>query len=150
MSLRLHACAVHPDRPLTTELKEKVVIQLVSNRKIITTKGIWSNEWMESKFKDLGSVRLLIDTIPPSINAAWKNGANLSKAKTLSILAKDNMGNIKNFKALLDGQWLLFSRKGNYFIHKFDDRTATGPHQLKVIVEDIAGNVIEKSYSFIR
>jgi hypothetical protein len=51
---------------------------------------------------------------------------------------------------MVDGQWLLFSRKGNSFTHKFDEKTTAGQHNLTVTVEDIAGNLTEKSFSFIR
>jgi hypothetical protein len=104
---------------------------------------------MEANFRELGSLRLLIDTVPPTITAGWRNGANLSKAKAVAVFVKDNLGSIKNFTAYADGQWLLFVPKGNNFVHKFDGRLGSGSHELKVIVEDIAGNITERSYSFI-
>jgi len=44
----------------------------------------------------------------------------------------------------------MFSRKNDLYIHTFDDRTASGRHELVVTVEDLAGNVTERNYSFVR
>ncbi len=140
---------IKPAVPLADEVKEKVVMQLVSNRKIVTMIGKWDNDWKEGSFRDLGSVRLLIDSAPPTISTSFKNGANLSKASAITIYTRDNT-EVESFNAMLNGQWLLFSRKGNTFIHKFDERTAAGTHQLTVTVEDIAGNITEKIFTFTR
>ncbi len=134
---------------LTDALKEKVVMQLVSNRKIVTMKGKWNNDWKEGSFRDLGFVRLLIDSTPPIITAGWKNRANLIKAPSITIFTRDNT-EVSDFTALLDGQWLLFSRKGDSFIHKFDERTAAGRHELSVTVKDVASNITEKTFTFTR
>jgi hypothetical protein len=45
---------------------------------------------------------------------------------------------------------LLFSRKKDSFIHTFDYRTSPGKHELIVTVEDLAGNVNEKTFVFTR
>jgi murein DD-endopeptidase MepM/ murein hydrolase activator NlpD len=144
-----YSVRVKPAVPLTEEAKEKVVMQLVSNRKIVTMKGKWNNDWKEGSFRDLGYIRLLIDSTPPAVNSSWRNGANLSKAASITIYTRDNT-EVESFNAMLDGQWLLFSRKGNSFIHKFDERTSAGTHNLTVTVEDVPGNVTEKTFAFTR
>nr|MBA2761802.1 M23 family metallopeptidase [Segetibacter sp.] len=128
-----YSVRVKPAVPLTEEAKEKVVMQLVSNRKIVTMKGKWNNDWKEGSFRDLGYIRLLIDSTPPAVNPSFRNGANLSKAASITIYTRDNT-EVESFNAVLDGQWLLFSRKGNSFIHKFDERTSAGTHNLTVTV----------------
>jgi hypothetical protein len=144
-----YSVRVKPAVPLTEEAKEKVVMQLVSNRKIVTMKGKWNNDWKEGSFRDLGYIRLLIDSTPPAVNPSFRNGANLSKAASITIYTRDNT-EVESFNAVLDGQWLLFSRKGNSFIHKFDERTSAGMHNLTVTVEDVPGNVTEKTFAFTR
>ncbi len=57
---------------------------------------------------------------------------------------------LKSFTAFLDGNWLMFSRKNNTFTHTFDERTGPGRHELTATVEDEAGNITERKYSFIR
>jgi hypothetical protein len=51
----------------------------------------------------------------------------------------------------LDGNWLRFSNdKGSSFIYEFDEMCPAGEHELKIIAEDLAGNIIEKKYRFTR
>jgi hypothetical protein len=137
--------------PANNPLRDRVVIQLTSNRKIEAQKGAWNGDWMTAKFGDLGNIRLLIDTVPPTIRpVGWKAGSNLKKLRSISFIVKDDVGEIQSFRAELDGKWLMFRRKDNSFIHDFDERTTPGAHELKVTVLDMAGNTSEKSYRFIR
>lgn len=142
---------VQPTVTLTNEQKNKVVMQLVSNTKTEVAKGYWINNSLSAKFRDLGIVRLLIDSTPPAIlPLGWKSGSRLSANKSIAVAVRDNLGKIKIFNAYLDGKWLLFSKKNGVFTHKFDERTSSGRHDLKIIAEDIAGNTTERTYTFIR
>ncbi|MEJ7681243.1 MAG: hypothetical protein WKG06_26030 [Segetibacter sp.] len=132
-------------------LRDRVVLQLVSDHKIEAVKGQWTGDWMETKFRDLGIVELLIDTLPPKMRlAGWINGANVRNRTSISIATSDNVDEVKSFTAFLDGHWLMFSRKNKTFTHTFDERTIPGRHELRVIVEDEAGNITERNYRFIR
>ncbi len=136
---------------LLPSLHSKVVMQMVSNRKKEAVKGIWLNNWMEAKFRDLGSVQLIIDTIPPTIQPiGWSSGSNLRGKPSITILAKDDISELSFFRAELDGKWLLFSRKSDYFIHRFDEKTQVGPHVLKIVIADEAGNFTERRFSISR
>ena len=142
---------IKPDVIIPDDLKDRVVVQFISNHKTEAMKGEWKGNWMETKFRDLGIVKLLLDTTPANIRlAGWANGGNVRNKKTISITVTDNAGEIKSFNAFLDNNWYMFSRKKDSFIHTFDERTTPGRHELKVIVEDIAGNIAERNYSFIR
>lgn len=142
---------IKPDVIIPDDLKDRVVVQFISNHKTEAMKGEWKGNWMETKFRDLGIVKLLLDTTPANIRlAGWANGGNVRNKKTISITVTDNAGEIKSFNAFLDNNWYMFSRKKDSFIHTFDERTTPGRHELKVIVEDMAGNIAERNYSFIR
>jgi hypothetical protein len=142
---------IQPSVTLTDEQKDRVIMHLESNKKTEAVKGSWINDAMSVKFRDLGMVRLIYDTIPPVvIPSGWKSGSRLSASKSLSIIARDNVGKIRTFNVYIDGKWMLFSRKGGMFTHKFDERTLPGSHELRVVAEDVAGNVTERSYTFTR
>jgi hypothetical protein len=135
---------------LDTFDREKVVMQLVSNHKVEAVKGVWEDDWMAAKFRDLGLVRLIVDDVPPSVTpGGFKNGGLISSRGSISFTVKDNAGEIKSFQAVEDGNWLLFKRKNYSFIHTFDEKTTAGRHELVVRVEDMAGNVTEKTYNYI-
>lgn len=136
---------------ISDSLKARVVLKLVSNHKTEAVKGEWKGDWMEAKIRDLGIVKLLIDTIPPKVGlAGWVNGGNLKNRKSITIVTRDDVDDVKSLTAYLDGSWILFSRKDNAFTHTFDERTTPGRRELKVAVEDEAGNITEKTYSFIK
>ena len=142
---------IKPAVDISVMAKERIIMQLVNNQKTEAVKGQWKDDWMEAKFRDLGTVKLLLDTTPPKINlSGWRNGGNVRNKKTIAFTIKDNAGEIRSFKAFLDGNWYLFGRKKDVFIHTFDERTSPGKHELKVIVEDMAGNIAERNYSFIK
>jgi hypothetical protein len=132
-------------------LKNKVVMQLLTKGDKEAVKSVWKGDWLEGKYRDFGTIKLIIDTTPPFVMPmGWKNGANLKAARSITFLCRDDAGELKSFRAELDGQWLMFSRKSDYFIYKFDEHISAGPHVLKVKVEDAAGNITERTYSFTR
>lgn len=142
---------IKPAALIPEDVKDRVVMQLISNHKTEAVKGRWKQGWMEAKFRDLGIVKLLIDTIGPTIRlAGWINGGSVRNRKSIAIATNDNADDVKSFTAFSDGKWLLFSRKDNTFTHTFDERTGPGRHELTVAVEDEAGNITERKYSFIR
>jgi murein DD-endopeptidase MepM/ murein hydrolase activator NlpD len=108
--------------------------------------------WYRASFREFGSFHLLIDTLPPKIlPVGFKDGMNCSKKSRIVFAVKDNTKEIKNFTATLDGNWLRFSNdKGSSFIYEFDEMCPAGEHELKIIAEDLAGNIIEKKYRFTR
>ena len=66
-------------------------------------------------------------------------------------LAKDNFNSIKSFRAELDGKWLCFSNdKGKTWIYPFDENFPAGEHELKLTIQDEAGNVMERTWNVRR
>ncbi len=109
------------------------------------------NDWLQANFWDLGQVQLIIDTIAPVIRPiGFKDGSNLKNARSIVFFAEDDAGELKHFRAEIDGQWIMFSRKGDNFIHRLDERTSAGLHELKIMVTDEAGNITGRKYNFTR
>lgn len=137
---------------LNDTLRERTVMQLVSGNTKSTVKGDWKGDWMTARFNRFGTVQLLIDTVPPVIQiSGWKDGQKFSAAtKTLRLLCKDDVDDVTDFRAELDGKWLLFEQKGNIFTYRFDEHCMAGNHQLNVMVKDIAGNTTQKTFSFVK
>ncbi len=130
-------------------LKEKTVMQFMSGTSKLVTRGNWTGDWMEGKWNRLGTVQLMIDTIPPVITpVGWNNGSKFSGSKRLIIRGTDNLSGIANFTGLLDGKWLLFSKKNDDFIYEFDAYCGKGRHELIVTAIDQVGNKTERKFSF--
>ncbi|HEX2845247.1 MAG TPA: Ig-like domain-containing protein, partial [Chitinophagaceae bacterium] len=102
-----------------------------------------------AEFGNFGSFQAFADLVPPNVNELGKGDTvNLSAASRIVFTPTDNFG-IKSFRAELDGQWLRFTNdKGRNWIYVFDERCPYGVHQLKVQVEDVAGNISTRTWWF--
>lgn len=130
----------------------RMVIHRFENKNNDYAKAIYSNGWYKASFREFGNFQLMEDTLPPVITPiGFKNGMNCNKLKRIAFVIKDNTDEIKNFTALLDGNWLRFTNdKGKVFAYIFDEKCLPGEHELKIIAEDQVGNITEQDYHFIR
>jgi hypothetical protein len=105
-------------------------------------KPAWLGDWATASFRSFGNFSLVLDTIPPVIRIPGiADNASLQRSSRIVILIDDNNRKIKNFRATLDGDWLLFSNdKAKAFIYHFDEHCKPGRHELKIYAEDEAGN----------
>jgi hypothetical protein len=139
---------IKPTEILPREWKDKVVIKNVSGSRTYVEKAEWQMGWYAGKFRQFGTYQLFIDKEPPTINTPV---TNLSKASRIVFTPRDNFNTIKSFRAELDGKWLRFSNdKGKSWIYTFDEHFPKGPHELKVIVEDEAGNTTTRVWNVTR
>ena len=138
---------IKPTIEVKKEWRDKIVIQRNAGNAIL--KPVWQGEWLYAKTGAFGSFIALVDLNPPQLNSIGKGDTvNLSPASRIVFTPTDNSG-IKNFHAELDGKWLMFTNdKGRSWIYKFDEQCPFGVHELKVKVEDIVGNVTEKTWWF--
>jgi hypothetical protein len=140
-----------PDLSFTEADKPYTVMQWISGSKSSVEKVQWQHQWASAKFREFGSFQLVRDTEPPVITLSFADGADLSKAIRITFNVRDNLQNIKNVRAELDGKWLRFTNdKYRAFIYQFDEKCLSGPHVLKVSAEDEAGNKTTMSYNFVR
>jgi hypothetical protein len=138
---------IKPTIEVKKEWRDKIVIQRNAGNAIL--KPAWQGEWLSAKSGAFGSFIALVDLTPPQLNSIGKGDTvNLSPASRIVFTPTDNSG-IKSFHAELDGKWLMFTNdKGRSWIYKFDEQCPFGVHELKVRVEDIAGNATEKTWWF--
>jgi hypothetical protein len=101
-----------------------------------------------AKFRQFGTFQAFIDNVPPTVNTPPSSLAGVSR---LVFTPTDNFNSIKNFRAEVNGQWLRFTNdKGKTWIYSFDDKFPRGESNLKVMVEDEAGNVTERTWNVRR
>jgi len=139
-----------PNKAIPENWNEKLVI-VKSGRGNSIKKAVWSDGWLTAKFGDFGSFQAFADVTAPSVNELGKGDTiNLSAASRIVFTPTDNFG-VKKFRVELDSQWVRFTNdKSRNWIYKFDERCPYGIHHLKVIAEDLAGNVTTKEWWFRR
>jgi hypothetical protein len=130
------------------EDRGRIVVRNVSGDKTFVKKAEWQNGWITTKFRQFGTYQAFVDREPPTVNAP---AANLAKAARIIFTPKDNFKAIKSFRAELDGRWLRFTNdKGKTWIYNFDEHFPRGAHELKVMIEDEAGNIMTKTWNVER
>ncbi len=139
------------DKPVPPQLINKMLIKRTWKDKSEVIKASGDGEWFTAYFRSFGNFELIADDEPPVIAGGFHENADLSKVTRIVFIPKDDNKEIKNFRAELDGKWLMFTNdKGRLFIYKIDEMCGRGKHQLKVSVQDEAGNTTEKIYHFTR
>ena len=139
---------IKPTENIPDEWKNRIVIKSVAGSRTSLQKAVWQKGWLMAKFRQFGTYQAFIDNVPPTVNAV---PANLTRATRIVFTPTDNFNVIKSFRVEVDGQWLRFTNdKGRTWIYTFDDKFPRGEHQLKVRIEDEAGNVTEKTWNVTR
>jgi len=156
-----YAVKIKVDKSLQNIDTDKIIMQRTWGSKMDVVKPekdarpddpVERGEWFTGKFREFGNFQLLLDNVPPVISPiGLRDNANLSRSSQIIFTVTDNMKEIKNFRAELDGKWLRFTNdKGRNFIYKFDEMCPPGNHELNVRVEDEAGNKTVKVFHFTR
>lgn len=140
---------IKADQPIDST--DKILMKQSWKGKSEVQKARKEGDWYTGKFRSFGDFELIKDNEPPVITGGFADHANLSGRRSIVFVPKDNNDELKNFRAELDGKWLMFTNdKGRSYIYHFDKNCPPGKHVLKVSVEDEAGNVTEKVLNFTR
>ncbi len=140
---------------LNDKQKQQVYIANVSNKKYPRyTNTKKKTEKVYTTTKLLGDYMLKFDTKKPSIQLYnFKDKQWLTKNKTLKIKIKDTETGIKNYRATIDGKWVLmeYNHKKGILTYDFNDKKLVGSkHLFKLVVSDNVGNTKAISATFFR
>lgn len=139
------------NRAVNDAIADKILIKRTWKGNSSVVKALRTPSGYAAKFNAFGDFELIADDEPPVINIDFRENANISRYRNITITPKDNNDEVKNFRAELDGKWLRFSNdKGRKYIYTFDEKCPAGKHELKVSIQDEAGNTTEKIYHFTR
>ena len=109
---------------------------------------------LSTRTKTLGTYTLGVDTEGPSITPSnFQDGKWLSKYRYLKLKIKDDVSGIKNYRATVNGKWILmeYDPKKNMLVHDFNDKIVTDTkNNLKLIVTDNVGNSTTFEATFYR
>lgn len=130
----------------------KIIMKRSFGSKDDYKKATYENGWYRAMFREFGYYELIRDTeAPVVVPVGFRDGMKASALKKIIFRVTDNTEEIRLFRAELDGKWLRFSNdKGRSFVYEFDERCGPGNHELRLVVEDLAGNRTEKRFQFTR
>lgn len=140
---------IKPDAALGN-LKDKALIVSTGGA---SQGGYFEDGYVKASPRAFGSYYIAVDTIAPTIVPL-----NMTEGKHTAGMAKmtfrihDNLSGIKSFNGYIDGTWVLmeFDAKTATLWYTFDEHAKPGSHRLKLVVEDMKGNIKTHSMDFTR
>jgi murein DD-endopeptidase MepM/ murein hydrolase activator NlpD len=104
--------------------------------------------------KTLGNYTLKSDNYKPKIKLLYfKDKQSLESSKTLKVKISDIGSGIKDWRATIDGEWVLmqYNHKRGILTYNFSDKKLVGnKHIFKLVVSDNVGNTNELSATFFK
>lgn len=104
--------------------------------------------------KILGNYALVTDIIKPKVKLLYfKDQQWISKFKTLQVKISDIGSGIQNWRATIDGKWILmqYNHKKRVLTYNFNDKKLVGSkHIFKIVVSDNVGNTNSLSATFFK
>ncbi len=67
--------------------------------------GHYENGAVSANVRSFGHYCVARDTIPPTIKASFKSGANLAQTASVTFTLGDNFSGVNDYSAMVDGQW---------------------------------------------
>jgi hypothetical protein len=118
--------------------------------------GSYADGWVSTQTKSFGNFTVAVDTTAPKLRTAFPCNLNsvtdLSRAKTIGIVASDNLSGIKKYRAIIDGKWVLceYEFKKDLLFYTFDDSIGKGTHTFTIEVRDDKWNTSTLTFIFKR
>jgi hypothetical protein len=139
---------IKPTVAIPDEWKDRIVIKNIAGTRTTVARATWQRGWLTARFRQFGTYQAFIDNVPPVINNV---PSDLSRVSRIVFTPTDNFNSIRSFRAEVNGQWLRFTNdKGKTWIYSFDEKFPKGESELRVRVEDEAGNVTERTWNVRR
>ena len=137
---------LRPNRNNLLVNKDRVVMKRTYKAKTEIKKAVEERGWYAAQFRDFGYFQLLEDLQPPTLSSALQSGTTVRAGSRIVFDVSDNNKVIRDFKASVDGQWLMFQPSGSRFAYTVDEHFPLGEHKLSVVVYDEAGNNATREY----
>lgn len=135
----------------------KMGVGLISDRGYLSfLGGNFVDGWIEARVRNFGKFVLVVDTIAPVIKPLdFNEGKTITKYRTLELEIHDNLAGIMEYKAYLNGKWVLmrYDRKKRKYVIPLDEHSKPllekGKNKVRITAKDGKGNAVEKAYTLV-
>jgi len=118
--------------------------------------GNYIDGWVECQPRKFGRYVVVVDSVAPVITALdFTEGKTITKFSTLELSIADNLAGLKEYKAYLNGEWVLmnYNRKKGRYIIPLDSHSkpllVNGKNELRITSKDYKGNESVALYSLV-
>ncbi|MCQ0112988.1 M23 family metallopeptidase [Zhouia amylolytica] len=140
----------HPD----ADKSDLIIVNLDKNGQPGYQTTYRKGNTLSTRTRNLGKFKVVRDSLAPRIIPNnFKEGQWLSNYRYLKIKIYDDLSGIKDYKASIDGKWILteYEYKKNLLTYDFSDLKLEGTkHELVIEVTDNAGNSTTLEGTFFR
>ncbi len=140
---------IKPNKPVPFTLRNKIAMIYNNGKSESGKAAVWENAWYTAKVRNFGEYYLKTDTTAPTLQNLQKH-QDLSKASAIRFAVKEETTSIKEFRAEVNGKWLLFEPFGGVYVYKLDEHFPKGKHEIVVRVKDENENERVGRYQFVR
>jgi archaellum component FlaF (FlaF/FlaG flagellin family) len=135
-------------------LHKMVVARVTEKGELIYVGGRYEAGWMTASSKYFGNFTVAYDTLAPVIKPLdFEENKVITNFTTLELNITDNLSGVVEYKAYLNGNWVLMrydSTKKRYII-PLDERSKpyleTGKNRVRIVATDAKNNQVEKVYT---
>lgn len=112
------------------------------NQKNTYQKTVWVNDVVTCNPTQMGTYKLVADTVKPKITTTSFKGKKLT-GQHLVFKMEDVLSGIKSYNGFLDGKWQVFEydAKNDLLVWFNAEQLVGKKHSVKIVVEDNCGNV---------
>lgn len=118
--------------------------------------GNYVDGWVEAHPRLAGKFAIAVDSIPPVIKPLdFSEGRTITKYRTLELEINDDLAGIMEYKAYLNGKWVLmiYDRRKKRYIIPLDAYSKPileqGKNKIRIQAKDAKGNFAESAYTLI-
>ncbi len=136
--------SIKPDT-IPKGLESKMMLVMIDDKGMRQYAGgeLDKNGFVSGRIREFGDYSVSLDTVPPTITpVSPQYFKNLKGRSEIKFIIKDNLSGIGNYKASLNGKWLLFEYdpKNNLLTYFIDDHLKAGSNPFSLEVTDNKGN----------
>ncbi len=139
---------------IADSLRNKLlIVRINGNNKVISEGGKWNDGFVKANVNNFGKFAVWLDTIPPKIKPLnIKDQKNITSQKTIEIKITDELSGIKNYKAFMNGKWILmeYNVKEDLLTYTIDDNVKEGSNYFHLYVEDAKENKADYETELIK
>lgn len=138
---------------LPDSLKGKAIIENCKKRTPIMTK-FDDNGCAHAFVKTGGKFAVVVDTVAPTIKISQEKLNNMATYQYILFKMSDNYSGVAKYNAYIDGKWQILyydAKSGAVFLYFDRAQMEFGQkHTLRIVLEDLCHNVLDKEYEFYK